>query len=193
MRNVAGLSTSDAQKSSDMLLKCRYIDEISQNKGVIFATGTPVSNSMTELYVMQRYLQHETIQHKGLAHFDSWASTFGETTTAIELAPEGTGYRARTRFAKFFNLPELMTLFKEVADIKTSDQLHLPTPAAVYHNVVAQPTEIQKQMVQELSERAAVVHSGTIDPTKDNMLKITSDGRTSPSQRRSPTARRGWF
>jgi N12 class adenine-specific DNA methylase len=177
MRNVAGLSTSDAQKSSDMLLKCRYIDEISQNKGVIFATGTPVSNSMTELYVMQRYLQHETIQHKGLAHFDSWASTFGETTTAIELAPEGTGYRARTRFAKFFNLPELMTLFKEVADIKTSDQLHLPTPAAVYHNVVAQPTEIQKQMVQELSERAAVVHSGTIDPTKDNMLKITSDGR----------------
>ena len=177
MRNVAGLSTTDAQKSSDMLLKCRYIDEITDNRGVIFATGTPVSNSMTELYTMMRYLQHDTIKRQGLSHFDCWASTFGETTTAIELAPEGTGYRARTRFAKFFNLPELMTLFKEVADIKTADQLNLPTPTPIYHNVVAQPTDIQKEMVQELSERAAVVHSGTVDPSVDNMLKITSDGR----------------
>lgn len=177
MRNVAGLSTSDAQKSSDMYLKCRYIDEMTDSKGVVFATGTPVSNSMTELYTMMRYLQHDTIQKKGLAHFDCWASTFGETTTAIELAPEGTGYRARTRFSKFFNLPELMNLFKEAADIKTSDQLNLPTPTAVYHNVVAQPTEIQKSMVQELSERAAAVHSGAVDASVDNMLKITSDGR----------------
>ena len=177
MRNVAGLSTSDAQKSSDMLLKCRYMDELTGSRGVVFATGTPVSNSMTELYVMQRYLQHDMLKENGLVHFDAWASTFGETTTAIELAPEGTGYRARTRFAKFFNLPELMNLFKEVADIKTADQLDLPTPEAVYHNVVAEPTELQKQMVQELSERAAVVHAGNIDPTRDNMLKITSDGR----------------
>ena len=177
MRNVAGLSTTDAQKSSDMLLKCRYIDELTGGKGVVFATGTPVSNSMTELYTMMRYLQHDTLQKKGLAHFDCWASTFGETTTAIELAPEGTGYRARTRFAKFFNLPELMTLFKEVADIKTSDQLHLPVPEAVYHNVVAQPTEIQQAMVQELSERAAKVHAGAVDASVDNMLRITTDGR----------------
>ena len=177
MRNVAGLSTSDAQKSSDMLLKCRYIDEITDSKGVVFATGTPVSNSMTELYTMMRYLQHDLIRNKGLAHFDCWASTFGETTTAIELAPEGTGYRARTRFARFFNLPELMSLFKEAADITTADQLNLPVPRAVYHNVVAQPTDIQKDMVQQLSERAAVVHAGGIEPTKDNMLKITSDGR----------------
>ena len=177
MRNVAGLSTTDAQKSSDMLLKCRYIDELTGGKGVVFATGTPVSNSMTELYTMMRYLQHDTLQKKGLAHFDCWASTFGETTTAIELAPEGTGYRARTRFAKFFNLPELMTLFKEVADIKTSDQLHLPVPEAVYHNVVAQPTEIQQAMVQELSERAARVHAGAVDASVDNMLRITTDGR----------------
>jgi len=177
MRNVAGLSTSDAQKSSDMLLKCRYIDEITDSRGVVFATGTPVSNSMTELYTMMRYLQHGTLQQQGLAHFDCWASTFGETTTAIELAPEGTGYRARTRFAKFFNLPELMTLWKEAADIKTADQLDLPTPTPVYHNEVAQPTDIQKEMVQELSKRAALVHSGTVDPSVDNMLKITSDGR----------------
>ncbi len=177
MRNVAGLSTSDAQKSSDMLLKCRYIDEITGSRGVVFATGTPVSNSMTELYTMMRYLQHDTISRKGLSHFDCWASTFGETTTAIELAPEGTGYRARTRFAKFYNLPELMNLFKEAADIKTSDQLNLPTPTPIYHNVVSQPTEIQKEMVQQLSERAARVHSGTVDPSVDNMLKITSDGR----------------
>ena len=177
MRNVAGLSTTDAQKSSDMLLKCRYIDEITDSKGVVFATGTPVSNSMTELYTMMRYLQHDDIRRKGLAHFDCWASTFGESQTAIELAPEGTGYRARTRFAKFFNLPELMTLFKEVADIKTSDQLNLPTPTPIYHNEVAQPTEIQKEMVQELSERAAKVHAQLVDPSTDNMLKITSDGR----------------
>ena len=177
MRNVAGLSATDAQKSSDMLLKCRYIDEITDSRGVVFATGTPVSNSMTELYTMMRYLQHDAIRGKGLAHFDCWASTFGETQTAIELAPEGTGYRARTRFAKFFNLPELMTLFKEAADIKTSDQLNLPTPTPIYHNEVAQPTEIQKQMVQELSERAARVHAQLVDPGTDNMLKITSDGR----------------
>ena len=177
MRNVAGLSTNDAQKSSDMLLKCRYIDEITGSRGVVFATGTPVSNSMTELYTMMRYLQHDTIRDKGLAHFDCWASTFGETTTAIELAPEGTGYRARTRFAKFFNLPELMNLFKEAADIKTADQLNLPTPTPIYHNEVAQPTAIQQAMVQELSERAAAVHAGTVDPSVDNMLRITSDGR----------------
>ena len=177
MRNVAGLSTSDAQKSSDMLLKCRYIDEITGNKGIVFATGTPVSNSMTELYTMMRYLQHDMLQRKHLTHFDCWASTFGETATAIELAPEGTGYRARTRFSKFFNLPELMQLFKEAADIKTADQLHLPTPTPIYHNVVAQPTEIQKGMVQELSERAAKVHAGIVDASTDNMLKITSDGR----------------
>ena len=177
MRNVAGLSTTDAQKSSDMLLKCRYIDEITGNKGIVFATGTPVSNSMTELYTMMRYLQHDMLQRKHLTHFDCWASTFGETATAIELAPEGTGYRARTRFSKFLNLPELMQLFKEAADIKTADQLHLPTPTPIYHNVVAQPTEIQKGMVQELSERAARVHAGIVDASTDNMLKITSDGR----------------
>ena len=177
MRNVAGLSTTDAQKSSDMLLKCRYIDEITHGKGVTFATGTPVSNSMTELYTMMRYLQHDMLKRNSLTHFDCWASAFGETTTAIELAPEGTGYRARTRFAKFFNLPELMNLFREAADIKTADQLNLPTPTAVYHTEVTQPTALQQQMVQELSERAAKVHSGAIAPTEDNMLKITSDGR----------------
>ncbi len=177
MRNVAGLSTTDAQKSSDMLLKCRYIDEITHGKGVTFATGTPISNSMTELYTMMRYLQHDMLKRNSLTHFDCWASAFGETTTAIELAPEGTGYRARTRFAKFFNLPELMNLFREAADIKTSDQLNLPTPTPVYHNEVSQPTPLQKQMVQELSERAAKVHAGSVDASEDNMLKITSDGR----------------
>ena len=177
MRNVAGLSTTDAQKSSDMLLKCRYIDEITHGKGVTFATGTPISNSMTELYTMMRYLQHDMLKRNSLTHFDCWASAFGETTTAIELAPEGTGYRARTRFAKFFNLPELMNLFREAADIKTSDQLNLPTPTPVYHNEVSQPTPLQKQMVQELSERAAKVHAGIVDASIDNMLKITSDGR----------------
>ena len=177
MRNVAGLSTTDAQKSSDMFAKCRYMDEITGNRGVIFATGTPVSNSMTELYTMQRYLQYDRLQELGMAHFDCWASRFGETVTALELAPEGTGYRARTRFSKFFNLPELMNLFKEIADIKTADQLHLPTPEVEYHNIVAQPTEHQKEMVKALSERAAKVHGGSIDPRDDNMLKITSDGR----------------
>ena len=177
MRNVAGLSTTDAQKSSDMLLKCRYIDEITHGKGVTFATGTPVSNSMTELYTMMRYLQHDMLKRNSLTHFDCWASAFGETTTAIELAPEGTGYRARTRFAKFFNLPELMNLFREAADIKTADQLNLPTPTAVYHTEVTQPTALQQQMVQELSERAAKVHAGSVDASTDNMLKITSDGR----------------
>ena len=177
MRNVAGLSTSEAQKSSDMFMKCQYMDELTGGRGIIFATGTPVSNSMTELYTMMRYLQYGTLQQKGLTHFDSWASTFGETTTAIELAPEGTGYRARTRFAKFFNLPELMNMFKEVADIKTSDQLHLPVPEAKFETVVVQPSEHQQAMVAELSERAAAVHSGAVDPSVDNMLKITSDGR----------------
>ena len=177
MRNVAGLSTSDAQKSSDMFAKCRYMDEITGSRGVIFATGTPVSKSMTELYTMQRYLQYDRLQELNMTHFDCWASRFGETVTALELAPEGTGYRARTRFSKFFNLPELMNLFKEVADIKTADQLHLPTPEVEYHNVVAQPTEQQQEMVKALSERASLVHSGTVDPSQDNMLKITSDGR----------------
>ena len=177
MRNVAGLSTSDAQKSSDMFAKCRYMDEITGSRGVIFATGTPVSNSMTELYTMQRYLQYDRLQELSMTHFDCWASRFGETTTALELAPEGTGYRAHTRFSKFFNLPELMNLFKEVADIKTADQLHLPTPEVEYHNIVAQPTEHQKEMVQVLSERASKVHSGSVDPSEDNMLKITGDGR----------------
>ena len=177
MRNVAGLSTSEAQKSSDMFGKCRYLDEITGGRGVIFATGTPLSNSMTEMYTLMRYLQYNTLQQKGLTHFDAWASTFGETTTAIELAPEGTGYRARTRFAKFFNLPELMAMFKEAADIKTSDQLHLPVPDAKFETVVVKPSEIQQDMVQALSERATEVHSGSVDPSVDNMLKITSDGR----------------
>ena len=177
MRNVAGLSTSEAQKSSDMFGKCRYLDEITGGRGVVFATGTPVSNSMSELYTVMRYLQYGTLQQKGLTHFDCWASTFGETTTAIELAPEGTGYRARTRFAKFFNLPELMSMFKEVADIKTSDQLHLPVPDAKFETVVAKPSEIQKEMVQELSRRAAKIHSGTVDASEDNMLCVTNDGR----------------
>ena len=177
MRNVAGLSQTESQKSSDMFLKCRYMDEITGGKGIVFATGTPVSNSMTELYTMQRYLQYGTLQQKSMSHFDAWASTFGETTTAIELAPEGTGYRARTRFAKFFNLPELMNLFKEVADIKTADQLNLPRPTAHYETVVVKPSAYQQEMVQALSERAAAVHSGAVDPSVDNMLRITSDGR----------------
>ena len=177
MRNVAGLSTSEAQKSSDMFGKCRYLDEITGGRGVVFATGTPVSNSMTELYTVMRYLQYSTLQQKKLTHFDCWASTFGETTTAIELAPEGTGYRARTRFAKFFNLPELMSMFKEVADIKTADQLHLPVPEAKFETVVAKPSDLQKEMVQELSKRAARIHSGTVDASEDNMLCVTNDGR----------------
>ena len=177
MRNVAGLSTSEAQKSSDMFGKCRYLDEITGGRGVVFATGTPVSNSMTELYTVMRYLQYSTLQQKKLTHFDCWASTFGETITAIELAPEGTGYRARTRFAKFFNLPELMSMFKEVADIKTADQLHLPVPEAKFETVVAKPSDLQKEMVQELSKRAAEIHSGTVDASVDNMLCVTNDGR----------------
>ena len=177
MRNVAGIATSESQKSTDMFLKCRYMDELTGGRGVIFATGTPVSNSMTELYTMQRYLQYGTLEKMGLIHFDAWASTFGETVTAIELAPEGTGYRARTRFAKFFNLPELMAMFKEVADIKTADQLHLPTPTPHFENISVKPSEYQQEMIQALSERAAQVHSGSVDPKVDNMLKITSDGR----------------
>ena len=177
MRNVAGLSTTDAQKSSDMFSKCRYMDELTGGRGVVFATGTPVSNSMTELYTIQRYLQHDRLREMGMGHFDCWASRFGETTTALELAPEGTGYRARTRFAKFFNLPELMNLFKEVADIKTADQLHLPTPEVAYHTIATKPTQIQQDMVKALSERASKVHSGAVSPDVDNMLKITSDGR----------------
>ena len=177
MQNVAGLSSAEAQKSSDMYMKCRYMDELTGSRGVVFATGTPVSNSMTELYTMQRYLQHDTLERLGLGHFDSWAANFGETVTALELAPEGTGYRARTRFSKFFNLPELMNLFREAADIKTADQLNLPKPEVVYHNEVSQPTEIQKKLVQELSERATKVHARMVDPSEDNMLAITNDGR----------------
>lgn len=177
MRNVAGLSTSDAQKSSDMFAKCRYLDEITGNRGIVFATGTPISNSMTEMYTIQKYLQHDRLQELNMLHFDCWGSRFGETTTSLELAPEGTGYRARTRFAKFFNLPELMLIFKEVADIKTADQLNLPTPEAEYHNIVTEPTQHQQAMVKELSKRAEKVHNGTVDAHIDNMLKITSDGR----------------
>ena len=177
MRNVAGIATSESQKSTDMFLKCRYMDELTGGRGVIFATGTPVSNSMTELYTMQRYLQYGTLEKMGLIHFDAWASTFGETVTAIELAPEGTGYRARTRFAKFFNLPELMAMFKEVADIKTADQLHLPVPNAHYETMAVKPSVYQEEMVEALSERASKVHSGAVDPKEDNMLRITADGR----------------
>ena len=172
MRNVAGLSTTDAQKSSDMFSKCLYMDELTGGRGIVFATGTPVSNSMTELYTIQRYLQYDRLQEMGMGHFDCWASRFGETTTALELAPEGTGYRARTRFAKFFNLPELMNMFKEVADIKTADQLNLPTPEVEYHTIATKPTEIQQEMVKALSERATRVHSGQVRPEVDNMLKI---------------------
>lgn len=177
MHNVAGLSTSEAQKSSDMFMKCQYMDELTGGKGIIFATGTPVSNSMTELYTMMRYLQYGALQEHGLVHFDAWASVFGETVTASELAPEGTGYRQKTRFAKFFNLPELMNLFKQAADIQTADQLQLPVPESETKNIVVQPSDLQKEMVAALSERAALVHSGSVDPTVDNMLKITSDGR----------------
>lgn len=177
MRNVAGLSTSEAQKSSDMFMKCQYMDELTGGKGIVFATGTPVSNSMTELYTMMRYLQYGELQERGLTQFDAWASVFGETVTASELAPEGNGYRQKTRFAKFFNLPELMNLFKQAADIQTADQLKLPVPEANVQTVVVPPSEIQKEMVANLSERAALVHNGAVDPTQDNMLKITSDGR----------------
>jgi len=177
MRNVAGLSTSEAQKSSDLFMKCRYMDELTNNRGVIFATGTPISNSITEMYTMQRYLQHDSLSAKGLTHFDCWASIFGETQTSIELAPEGTGYRARTRFAKFHNLPELMCMFKEVADIQTADMLNLPVPEARFENIIVEPSELQQEMVQDLSERAARVHAQLVDAKIDNMLKITTDGR----------------
>lgn len=177
MRNVAGLTQTEAQKSSDLFMKCRYLDELTGGRGVVFATGTPISNSMTELYTMQRYLQYETLRSQGLQHFDAWASTFGETVTAIELAPEGTGYRAKTRFARFYNLPELISMFKMVADIQTADMLNLPVPEAEYHNVVIKPSEYQKNMVTELAERAEKVRNGMVDATEDNMLKITNDGR----------------
>ena len=177
MRNVAGIAQTEAQKSSDMFAKCQYLDEITGGKGITFATGTPISNSMTELYTNMRYLQYGTLQRLGLGHFDSWASSFGETTTAIELAPEGTGYRAKTRFAKFFNLPELISIFKESADIQTPDMLKLPVPEAVYEDVVLKPSGYQQDMVKDLSERAEAVRNRLVDPSQDNMLKITNDGR----------------
>ena len=177
MRNVAGLAQTEAQKSSDLFAKCRYLDELTEGRGVVFATGTPISNSMTEMYTMQRYLQYEALRKQGLQHFDCWASTFGETVTAIELAPEGTGYRAKTRFARFYNLPELMSMFKEVADIKTADMLDLPVPKANYQNVAVKPSEFQQDMVAELGERAEKVRNRMVEPYEDNMLKITNDGR----------------
>ena len=177
MRNVGGIAQTEAQKSSDLFMKCRYLDELTDGKGVVFATGTPVSNSMVELYTMQRYLQYGELEKRHLQQFDAWASTFGETVTAIELSPEGTGYRAKTRFAKFFNLPELMAMFKEVADIQTSDMLNLPVPKANYHNIVIEPSEIQKELVKELSERAEKIRNKMVDSSVDNMLKITNDGR----------------
>ena len=177
MRNVAGLAQTEAQKSSDLFMKCRYMDELTDNHGIIFATGTPISNSMTEMYTMQRYLQYDTLRSQGLQHFDAWASTFGETITAIELAPEGTGYRAKTRFARFYNLPELISMFKQVADVQTADMLKLPVPEAEYHNEVIKPSKFQTDMVASFSERAEKVRNGMVDATVDNMLKITNDGR----------------
>ena len=177
MRNVAGISQTDAQKSSDMFMKCRYMDELTGGRGIVFATGTPVSNSMTELYTIMRYLQYDTLMRMGMGHFDSWAATFGETVTAIELSPEGTGYRAKTRFARFFNLPELISIFKEAADIQTSDMLNLPVPDAEFINEVLKPSEEQQDMVAAFSERAEEVRAGLVNPTEDNMLKITNDGR----------------
>ena len=177
MRNVAGISQNEAQKSADMFNKCQYMDKITGGRGITFATGTPISNSMTELYVMQRYLQYGKLQEIGLGDFDSWASTFGEVVTSIELAPEGTGYRTKSRFARFYNIPELMNIFKETADIKTADQLNLPVPEAVYENVVLKPSEHQKRIVESLGERAEKVRAGNVDPSADNMLRITNDGR----------------
>jgi N12 class adenine-specific DNA methylase len=177
MRNVAGLSQTEAQKSSDLFAKCRYLDELTDGRGIVFATGTPISNSITEMYTMQRYLQYLAVHRQGLQHFDAWASTFGETITAIELSPEGTGYRAKTRFARFYNLPELMAMFREVADIKTADMLNLPVPKANYHNVAVKPSEFQKDMVAELADRAEKVRARMVEPYEDNMLKITNDGR----------------
>ena len=177
MRNVGGIAQTEAQKSSDLFMKCRYLDEITGGRGVIFATGTPISNSMVELYTIQRYLQYDTLQEMGLIHFDDWASDFGETITAIELSPEGSGYRAKTRFAKFFNLPELMATFKQVADIQTADMLKLPVPKANFHTEVIQPSELQQEMVRGLAERAEAIRAGGVDPRVDNMLRITNDGR----------------
>lgn len=177
MRNVGGIAQTEAQKSSDLYMKCRYLDELTGGRGTVFATGTPISNSMVELYTIQRYLQYGTLEKQGLQHFDSWASSFGETVTAVELKPEGTGYRTKTRFAKFFNLPELMSMFKEVADIKTADMLDLPVPKANYHNVAVKPSEMQKEMVAGLAERAEKIRGGGVNPSVDNMLKITNDGR----------------
>ena len=177
MRNVGGISQTEAQKSSDLYMKCRYLDELTGGKGVVFATGTPISNSMVELYTMQKYLEYNLLRKNDLLHFDSWASTFGETVTAIELAPEGTGYRAKTKFARFYNLPELMSMFKGVADIKTADMLDLPVPKAVFHNISVEPSEIQKKMVADLAKRAERIRNGMVDAKVDNMLKITNDGR----------------
>jgi len=177
MRNVGGIAQTEAQKSSDLFMKCRYLDEITGNRGTVFATGTPVSNSMVELYSVQRYLQYDTLVRNGLQHFDSWASTFGETVTALELAPEGTNYRAKTRFAKFYNLPELMQMFKEVADIQTADMLKLPVPKVNYHNIKTKPSEIQTQMVASLAKRAEKIRARLVEPQQDNMLKVTNDGR----------------
>ena len=177
MRNVGGIAQTEAQKSSDLFMKCRYLDEITGGKGIVFATGTPISNSMVELYTLQRYLQYDKLIESRLQHFDAWASTFGETVTAIELAPEGTGYRTKTRFAKFYNLPELMNMFKEVADIKTSDTLNLPLPKANYENIVIKPSQTQLDLVNSLGERAEKVRNREVDSKVDNMLKITNEGR----------------
>lgn len=177
MRNVGGIAQTEAQKSSDLFMKCRYLDELTNGRGVVFATGTPISNSMVEMYTMQRYLQYKTLEENGLLHFDSWASTFGETVNAMELNPEGTGYRSKTKFAKFYNLPELMAMFKEIADIQTADTLNLPVPKANFHTVVTKPSDIQKEMVKELGERAERIRKREVSANIDNMLKITNDGR----------------
>ena len=177
MRNVGGIAQSEAQKSSDLFMKCQYLDELTGGKGIVFATGTPISNSMVEMYTMQRYLQYNSLEHKNLLQFDAWASTFGETVTAIELAPEGTGYRAKTRFAKFYNLPELMSMFKEIADIQTAETLNLPVPKANFYNVAVKPSDIQKEMVEGLGKRADAIRKKQVDSKTDNMLKITNEGR----------------
>ena len=177
MRNVGGIAQTEAQKSSDLFMKCRYLDEITGGRGIVFATGTPISNSMVELYTIQRYLQMNALQEQGLQHFDAWAANYGETVTAIELSPEGTGYRAKTRFAKFYNLPELMSVFKNVADIQTADMLKLPVPEAHYHNIALKPSEYQKEIVASLAERAEKVRNREVDSSVDNMLLITNDGR----------------
>ena len=177
MRNVGGIAQTEAQKSSDLFMKCRYLDEITGSRGTIFATGTPISNSIVEMYSVQRYLQYDTLARNGLQHFDSWASTFGETVTALELAPEGTNYRAKTRFAKFHNLPELMQMFREVADIQTADMLKLPVPKVNYHNIKTKPSEIQTEMVASLAKRAEKIRARLAPPQEDNMLKVTNDGR----------------